>query len=56
MSKIKWKKQEEIELEKQKQMEKQQLKERFKGRKIGNLSQKECNELLEQIAADLGYL
>jgi hypothetical protein len=56
MGSVKWKTKEEIEIEKQKKQSEKAQKERFKGKKVEALSQKERNELLEQMATDLGYL
>lgn len=54
MAKIKWKKKSEIEYEKS--VREQAKKEKFKSKKFTTLSRKEKDDLLEQMAKDLGYL
>nr|DAM13544.1 MAG TPA: hypothetical protein [Caudoviricetes sp.] len=56
MAKIKWAKKEDIEAKKAEQEQKKQGKEKFKAKKFNTLSSKEKDELIEQIAKDLGYI
>ena len=56
MAKIKWKKKIEIEQEKLEHEKAKAEKEKFKNKKFTTLSTKEKDDLLEQIAKDLGYL
>ena len=56
MSKIKWKKKADIEQEKLEHEQKKAEKEKFKDKEFKTLSTKDKDELLEQIAKDLGYL
>ena len=54
MGKVKWKTATEIKAERQKADEKVKQKDRFKGKQT--ISRQEADELLMQIAKDLGYL
>lgn len=56
MAKIKWKKKSEIEYEKSVREQAKAEKEKFKSKKFTTLSSKEKDDLLEQMAKDLGYL
>lgn len=56
MNKIKWKTKEEIERKIQEEATKKAEKERFKGRDTTKLTPKEKDDLLIQMATDLGYL
>ena len=56
MAKIKWTIKAEIEQKKLEQEQKKAEKEKHKGKKFKTLSTKDKDELLEQIAKDLGYL
>lgn len=56
MAQIKWKNKTEVEQEKQLRKQAKAEKEKFKNKKFTTLSTKEKDELLEQMAKDLGYL
>lgn len=56
MSKIKWKTKTQIESENLEQEQNKAEKEKHKGKYFKTLSTKDKDELLEQIAKDLGYL
>lgn len=56
MAKIKWKLQKDIDAEKVKNEKRQKQKAKFKNKKFTTLSSKQKDELLEQMAKDLGYL